>query len=112
MVIDVNQSGEPIVLVLLRTFDQSQLSLPNKWGRMPAQKRLVDTYSHWPDTDPEDVRNVVHCGLLLLALSLRNEVGKNRFCSIRGGALARLTHHDYAVYSRRVDPESRYDHGD
>lgn len=57
---------------------------------MPAQKRLVDTYPDWPDTDPEDVRNAVHRRLLLLAKSLRNEVGKTAlFATWRS---ARMSH--------------------
>lgn len=35
-------------LVLLRTYDQSQLPLPYRGGRMPAQKRLMDVYPDCP----------------------------------------------------------------
>lgn len=66
-----------VALVLLRTYDQSQLPLPNKRGRMPAQKRLVDMYPDWPNTDPVDIRNEVHRRLLLLAKNVQMEAGKH-----------------------------------
>ncbi|WP_068801720.1 helix-turn-helix domain-containing protein [Corynebacterium phoceense] len=69
---------------------------------MPAQKRLVDTYPDWPDTDPEDVRNAVHRRLLLLAKSLRNEVGKNG--SVR--YVAERSHVSHTMITRFIRGES------
>lgn len=60
-----------VALVLLRTYDSSQLPLPNKSGRMPAQTRLVNLYPDSPNTDPADVRNEVHRRRLLLAKTYR-----------------------------------------
>lgn len=119
MGININQGGKPVALVLLRSYEQSQLPSPNKRRRMPAQKRLVDMYPDWPDTDPADVRNEVHRRLVLLAKNVQMQAGKHgsiryvaRLYSLCSGALASLVHNDYSLRSRRVDPQSRYDHGD
>ena len=44
---------------------------------MPAQKRLVDMYPDWTNTDPADARNEVHRRLLLLAKYVHMEAGKH-----------------------------------
>ena len=43
---------------------------------MPAQKRPVDMYPDWPNTDP-DVRNEVHRRLFLLARNVQMEDRKH-----------------------------------
>ncbi|MGJ4081832.1 hypothetical protein ACN4DW_00810 [Corynebacterium macclintockiae] len=44
---------------------------------MPAQKRLVDMYPDWPNTDSATVRNEVYHRLLLLAKNVHIEAGKH-----------------------------------
>lgn len=96
---------------------------------MPAQKRLVDMYPDWPNTDSATVRNEVHHRLLLLAKSVRIEAGKHgsvRYVAersqvshtmitrfVRGESIPesirswRLSHSLRRVYGRYVGPQLR-----
>lgn len=102
MGININQGGKPVALVLLRSYEQSQLPSPNKRRRMPAQKRLVDMYPDWPDTDPADVRNEVHRRLVLLAKNVQMQAGKHG--SIR--YVAERSQVSYTMITRFVRGES------
>ena len=88
--------------MLLRSYEQSQLPSPNKRRRMPAQKRLVDMYPDWPDTDPADVRNEVHRRLVLLAKNVQMQAGKHG--SIR--YVAERSQVSYTMITRFVRGES------